>query len=518
HTLIITHQGNSQVKNCKIELLTQEYEKFSISSKETIDSGFTRINSIVTSLKSLDLDYYSKNHVRKFIRTLPLKWRAKVMAIEESKDLATLPLDELIGNLKVNEMVLDNDGGASKTTKEMVKSLSLKAKVTREQTSDDSDSQRGSDEDVDEEEEAEAFNLMARNFCKFFRKGNRFGRSNRFSNGANRFGRGLGNIFRNKGGESSRQKGACYNYGIEGHFASECRKPKENKAFVEEAWSDSENGDEPQNDATCLMAIGSEKVQSNPFISNNDLDFIDFQKENEKLLRFNKDFAKTFEKLLNEKYSFESENSKLLSKINDLEFDCNVSRLQDEALNFLKFKKSSIVLDDMLSRQKLFQDKEDLRFSKNDKTTSVCLKCDLFPDDWIVDSGCTKYMTKNRRLFTSYKVYDVGHVRSWEQPKGQGYSQTSKAYIVLNKETIRIEESLNVTFNESLPEPKSSPSVEDDRIIEPVVQNPVRSRLLEANDSEPGYPKSLKEAKGHPIEQIISELNGRTLRSKTKQA
>ena len=32
-----------------------------------------------------------------------------------------------------------------------------------------------------------------------------------------------------------------------------------------------------------------------------------------------------------------------------------------------------------------------------------------------------------------------------------GYSQTSKAYIVLNKKTMRIEESLNVTFNESLP-------------------------------------------------------------------
>ncbi|GKD97285.1 retrotransposon protein [Tanacetum coccineum] len=53
----------------------------------------------------------------------------------------------------------------------------------------------------------------------------------------------------------------------------------------------------------------------------------------------------------------------------------------------------------------------------------------------------------------------------------QGYSQTSKAYIVLNKETMRIEESLNVTFDESLPEPKSSPSVEDDRIDEPKVQD-----------------------------------------------
>ncbi|GJQ99906.1 hypothetical protein Tco_0522891 [Tanacetum coccineum] len=63
------------------------------------------------------------------------------------------------------------------------------------------------------------------------------------------------------------------------------------------------------------------------------------------------------------------------------------------------------------------------------------------------------------------------------------YSQTSKAYIVLNKETLRIKESLNVTFDEIFPEPKSSPSIEDDRIIEHVVQDPVRSPLLEANAS-----------------------------------
>ncbi|GKB38148.1 hypothetical protein Tco_0883090 [Tanacetum coccineum] len=126
HTLIITHQGNSQVNNCKIDLLTQEYEKFSISNEETIDSGFTKFNAIVNSLKYLDPDYSSKNHVRKFLRALALKWRAKVTAIEEAKDLSTLPLDELIGNLKVCEMVLDNDGVASKTIKEKFKSLALK--------------------------------------------------------------------------------------------------------------------------------------------------------------------------------------------------------------------------------------------------------------------------------------------------------------------------------------------------------------------------------------------------------
>jgi hypothetical protein len=53
---------------------------------------FARLNTIITSLKALDENSSSKNFVRKFLRALHPKWRAKVTAIEESRNLSTLLL------------------------------------------------------------------------------------------------------------------------------------------------------------------------------------------------------------------------------------------------------------------------------------------------------------------------------------------------------------------------------------------------------------------------------------------
>ncbi|GKE91181.1 hypothetical protein Tco_1572276, partial [Tanacetum coccineum] len=108
-TLLITHQGNNQVKDNKIDLLVQQYEQFVIFEDESIDSVFARFNTIITSLKALDEGYSSKNYVRKFLRALHTKWRAKFTAIEESKDLTSLSLDELIRNLKAKKESSDEE-------------------------------------------------------------------------------------------------------------------------------------------------------------------------------------------------------------------------------------------------------------------------------------------------------------------------------------------------------------------------------------------------------------------------
>nr|GEV50511.1 zf-CCHC domain-containing protein/DUF4219 domain-containing protein/UBN2 domain-containing protein [Tanacetum cinerariifolium] len=102
--------------------------------EESIDSGFDRFNTIITSLKALDEGFSSKNYVRKFLRALHPKWRAKVTTIEESKDLSSLALDELIGNLKLHEVVMEKDSKIYRGKKERVKYIALKAK---KESSDD---------------------------------------------------------------------------------------------------------------------------------------------------------------------------------------------------------------------------------------------------------------------------------------------------------------------------------------------------------------------------------------------
>nr|GEW32439.1 UBN2 domain-containing protein [Tanacetum cinerariifolium] len=120
-------------------------------------------NTIITSLKALDEGFYSKNYVKKFLRALHLKWCAKVTAIEELKDLTSLSLNELIGNLKVYEVIIKNDSEMVKGKKEQNRSLALKAK----KESSDEDSPTSNSED-------EEYAMAIRDFKNFFKRRGRF--------------------------------------------------------------------------------------------------------------------------------------------------------------------------------------------------------------------------------------------------------------------------------------------------------------------------------------------------------
>ncbi|GKF41507.1 zf-CCHC domain-containing protein, partial [Tanacetum coccineum] len=155
----------------------------------------------------------------------------------------TLSLDELIGNLKVHEIIIKKD---SKIVKEKVerKSIALKAK---KKSSDEECSTSGSED--------EEYAMAVRDFKKFFKRRGRFVRQPQ--NNKNTFQRSRND----KNGKSERK---CFRCGDPNHIIRECPKPprdKNQRAFVGGSWSDKgEEDDEKIQDETCLVAQAPNEV------------------------------------------------------------------------------------------------------------------------------------------------------------------------------------------------------------------------------------------------------------------
>nr|GEW82884.1 hypothetical protein [Tanacetum cinerariifolium] len=151
----------------------------------------------------------------KFLRALHPKWRAKVTVIEESKDLSSLALDELIGNLK------------------------------KESSDDETSTSRRNDKE---------YAIFVRNFKKFFRRKGKFVRQPRKEK----------KLFRQRDEKKGKSDRKCFRCGDLNHFIIDCLKPscnKDQKAFIGGSWSDSKNDSEDKiNDETCLMAQSLNEV------------------------------------------------------------------------------------------------------------------------------------------------------------------------------------------------------------------------------------------------------------------
>ncbi|GJR51641.1 zf-CCHC domain-containing protein [Tanacetum coccineum] len=336
-----------------LDLLVQQYEQFVISEDESIDSAICLdFNTIITSLKALDEGYSSKNYVRKFLRALHPKWRAKVTAIEESKDLTSLSLDELIENLKVHEMIIKKDSEIVKAKVEK-KSLALKAK---KESSNEECSTSGS--------ENEEYVMAVRDFKKFFKRRCRFIRQPRKDK------KTFQRTRDDKKGKSEKKYFRC---GDPNHLIGECPKPprdKNQRAFVGGSWSDSgEENDEKIQDETCLVAQAPNEVcsESSYFSDeNSSIDDLALDNEYDKLCKMSLKIIIKNKMLKAIKNSLENELIELKDKLSILEknkgvdLDCakchtlkiENEKLKEESTRLNKFEKSTHCLNEMLSNQK----------------------------------------------------------------------------------------------------------------------------------------------------------------------
>ena len=70
-----------------------------MAEDETFDEFYAKQNDIVNSAFNLGEIYEEPKIVRKILKSLTEDFRSKVIAITESMDVDTIPVDELVGSL-----------------------------------------------------------------------------------------------------------------------------------------------------------------------------------------------------------------------------------------------------------------------------------------------------------------------------------------------------------------------------------------------------------------------------------
>ena len=92
------HEGIEAVKINKLQQLTSRFENIKMFDDESFDEFYAKLNDIVNSAFNLGEFYDQPKIVRKILRSLIEDFRSKVTAIIESKDVDSIPIDELVGS------------------------------------------------------------------------------------------------------------------------------------------------------------------------------------------------------------------------------------------------------------------------------------------------------------------------------------------------------------------------------------------------------------------------------------
>jgi len=128
-------------------MLVHQYELFRMKEDESIETMYSRFQTLVSGLQILKKSYVAPDHVNKILRSLPAKWRPKVTTIEEAKDLNTLSVEDLISSLKCHEIRLNEHEPIKKSKSIALKSRGKSSKALKALESEEESTSEDSNED-----------------------------------------------------------------------------------------------------------------------------------------------------------------------------------------------------------------------------------------------------------------------------------------------------------------------------------------------------------------------------------
>ena len=98
------YEGDPKVKQVKLQRHRAEFENLKMNENEDIATYFLTVDEVVNVIKGLGEELDESLVVQKLLRSLLLKYDVKISAIEETRDLTKMKMDELHGSIIAYEM------------------------------------------------------------------------------------------------------------------------------------------------------------------------------------------------------------------------------------------------------------------------------------------------------------------------------------------------------------------------------------------------------------------------------
>ncbi|GJZ54648.1 retrovirus-related pol polyprotein from transposon TNT 1-94 [Tanacetum coccineum] len=111
--------GNAATKKTQRNLLKQQYENFTAPSSETLDQTFDRLQKLVSQLEILGETLSQEDVNQKLLRSLSPEWNTHVVVWRNKPELETMSMDDLYNNLKVYEPEVKGTSSSSTSTQNM---------------------------------------------------------------------------------------------------------------------------------------------------------------------------------------------------------------------------------------------------------------------------------------------------------------------------------------------------------------------------------------------------------------
>nr|GEW02873.1 hypothetical protein [Tanacetum cinerariifolium] len=108
--------GNKETKKVQKTLLKQQYENFTGSISESLDRIHDRLQKLTSQLEILGESLSQEDINLKFLKSLPTKWRTHTLIWRNKTDLEEQNLDDLFNSLKIYEAEVKSSSSASTST------------------------------------------------------------------------------------------------------------------------------------------------------------------------------------------------------------------------------------------------------------------------------------------------------------------------------------------------------------------------------------------------------------------